>query len=321
MGWIIFTGLVSLVTAGCIVTFLVARGDAQTYAAGIAALAVVGWGAISLLVAYNTVGQLHVGLVYNYDGRLLSSVGPGRHWLAPWKHMKTENIGLQKEEFILDQGNAAVSSDQQQIFADVQLNYEVQPLDVVKLYKTVGPTWKSILLEGRMLQDFKQVTSTYTAAQITVRRAQLRTDTKAAMVGELEKYGIRVVDVLIKNLGYSDAYRDAITQKTIQVQKALQAEAKVAQAKAEANQAIATATGEARSNVVRATAQARATILAATAEAKALAAKGAALRNNPDILRLEAIDKLNPNAQVIICTGTGSDNCPSFLPQASTGGG
>jgi regulator of protease activity HflC (stomatin/prohibitin superfamily) len=73
------------------------------------------------------------------------------------------------------------------------------------------------------------------------------------------------------------------------VQAALQAQAKVAQAKAEAQQAIEQARGE----------------------AQAIALRGRALRNNPEVLRLEAIDKLNPNAQVVICTGT---TCPAFLP-------
>ena len=35
---------------------------------------------------------------------------------------------------------------------------------------------------------------------------------------------------------------------------------------------------------------------------------------NPEVLQLEAIDKLSPNASVIICTAT---SCPSFLPQAT----
>ena len=36
--------------------------------------------------------------------------------------------------------------------------------------------------------------------------------------------------------------------------------------------------------------------------------------------QLEAIDKLNPKASVIICTGTGSGNCPSFLPPSTVTG-
>lgn len=312
MGWIIVSVLVAVCTAGCIATLFVAPGtdksEAKLWAGGIGLAVLVGWAVISGIISYNRVGQLQVGLVYNYSGTLAHATGHGNQWIAPWQSLKTENIGLQKEEFFLDENSAAVSADQQAIYADVQLNYEVEPSDVVALYKVVGPSWKDVLLEGRMLQDFKQVTSTFTAAQITTHRAQLRADAKRAMVGELQKYGIKVVDVLIKNLSYSAAYRDAIQQKTIQVQKALQAQAKVAQATAEANQAIATAKGKAQSN-----------LLVAQAQAKALALKGKALHENPEVLQLEAIDKLNPHASVVICTGTGSGNCPSFLGQTAAG--
>src|SRR5882757_2028778 len=103
--------------------------------------------------------------------------------------------------------------------------------DVVGLYKEVGPAWKTILLDSRVLQDFKEVTSQYTAAEITTKREQLRQDTKK-----------------------------------------------------------------------------RLTVERANAEATALNKKGAAIRRNPEVLQLEAIDKLNPNVTVVYCTGTGSGN-------------
>lgn len=304
MGWIVITILFFIVTAGAIVVVFGATERATRLAAiGAAACAIVVWIVVSFAMSVHTVGQLQVGLVYNFSGTLQHSTGHGVIWVAPWQHVKTENIGLQSVEFSLDQDNAAVSQDQQQIFGDIQLNYEVEPTDVVHLYKTVGSSWKEVLLESRMLQDFKQVTSTYTAAQITTERAALRSDTRTLMQKELAPYGIKVVDVLIKNLGYSADYRAAVTQKTIQVQKALQAKAKVAQAQYEADQAVATAKGKAESNLV-----------VAEAQAKAITLKGKAIKNNPDVLKLEAIDKLNPQASIVICSGPGNDNCPAFLP-------
>ena len=118
------------------------------------------------------------------------------------------------------------------------------------------------------------------------------------------------MDFFVKNLDYSSEYKQAVSDKNVQQQKSLQAQAKVSQAKAEAEQEVATAQGDARATLVR-----------ATAEAQALAKKGRAIRQNPEVLNLEAIDKLNPNAQVIICTGSGQGNCPSFLPQPVTQSG
>jgi regulator of protease activity HflC (stomatin/prohibitin superfamily) len=97
--------------------------------------------------------------------------------------------------------------------------------------------------------------------------------------------------VFVNNVGYSQAYTNAIEAKQVQVQAALQAQAN----RAEAQQAVEQARGE----------------------AQAISLRGRALRNNPEVLRLEAIDKLNPNASVVICTGS---TCPSFLPGTSLGG-
>jgi regulator of protease activity HflC (stomatin/prohibitin superfamily) len=105
---------------------------------------------------------------------------------------------------------------------------------------------------------------------------------------KLSSYDIRVVDVFVNNVGYSQAYTDAIEQKQARVQAALQAQAKAAEAQAEAQQAVAKARGE----------------------AEAISLRGKALHNNPELLRLEAIDKLNPQAEVVICTG---QTCPAFL--------
>jgi prohibitin 2 len=213
---------------------------------------------------------------------------------APWQHIKTENIAIQKEIFTFDGSNSAVSKDQQPITATLVVNYEVEPQSVVHLYKTVGPSWKTVLLDGRVPQDFKETTAQFTSPQITLNRPALRKITLARLRRELAGYDIRVVDVFVNNVGYSLAYTNAIEAKQVQVQAALQAEAKVAQAQAEAQQAVAKARGD----------------------AEAIALRGRALHNNPEVLRLEAIDKLNPNAQVIICTG---QTCPSFLPSGLIG--
>jgi prohibitin 2 len=279
-----------------IIAFSATTSDGKA-GAGLCALGgIVAFVLLSVFCSVHRVGQRQVGVVHSFSGAITGATGSGTiAWTAPWQNISKENIGLQKEEFYLNENNAAVSKDQQPIYADVQLNYQVEPKDVVKLYKEVGPSWKSILLEGRMLQDFKNVTASFTAAEITTKRPQLRLDTKDAMEKELAPYDIKVVDVLIKNIGYTQAYRDAINAKNVQVQQALQAEAKVKQSQAEAQQAVAKAQGDAR----------------------AIDLKGEALRKHPEVLQLEAIDKLNPNAQVIICTGSGSGNCPSFLPQPS----
>jgi regulator of protease activity HflC (stomatin/prohibitin superfamily) len=290
VAWLVLTIVFGIVAIGGIVWARGAPGPTARLAGlGVAGGALLAWGVLTFFLSIHTVGQREVGIVYNFSGTIAGKKSPGVVMTAPWQHIKTENVAIQKEVFVFEASNSAVSKDQQPITATLVVNYQVEPQDVINLYKRVGPAWKTVLLDGRVPQDFKETTAQFTSPQITLNRPALRKITLARLRRELASYDIRVVDVFVNNVGYSQAYTDAIEQKQVQVQAALQAQAKVAQAQAEAQQAVAQARGE----------------------AEAISLRGKALHNNPEVLRLEAIDKLNPQAQVVICTG---QTCPAFLP-------
>ena len=292
MAWLVLTIVLGIVSIG---GFVWARGvpvgASRFTGVAVGGGAILAWLVLTFFLSIHTVGQREVGIVYNFSGTIAGKKSPGVVMTAPWQHIKTENVAIQKEVFDFTASNSAVSKDQQPITATLVVNYQVEPQNVINLYKTVGPAWKTILLDGRVPQDFKETTAQFTSPQITLNRPLLRKITLSRLRRELSAYDIRVVDVFVNNVGYSQAYTDAIEAKQVQVQAALAAEAKVAQAKAEADQAVAKARGE----------------------AEAISLRGKALHNNPEVLRLEAIDKLNPQAQVVICTG---QTCPSFLPSS-----
>jgi len=306
MFWLIATVLLGLI-GGIAVLWAVGSesADNKFIAWIIAGLCGVAWLLVTFFTSVHLVGQREVGVVHDFSGTVTGKVDPGTSWTAPWQHVKKENVGLQHEDFELNASNSAVSADQQPIFARITLNYNVDPEHVVDLYRRVGPGWKATLLDSRVLQDFKEVTSQYTAQEITTKRPELRQKTRDRLVDELREYDIQVVDFFVKNIGYSEAYAQSIEAKNRQVQASLQAEAKVKQATAEANQKIEAAKGDKNSTIER-----------ATGEAEAIRRTGAALRRNPEVLRLRAIEKLSEQATVVICT---ADRCPSFIP-ATQGG-
>jgi regulator of protease activity HflC (stomatin/prohibitin superfamily) len=296
MAWLVLTIVAGIVAIGGVVYGRsVPQGGSRTIPFAISGIGVLAWFVLTFFLSIHTVGQREVGIVYNFSGTIAGKKSPGVVMTAPWQHIKTENIAIQKDVFTFDSTNSAVSKDQQPITAQLVVNYQVEPNDVIHLYKSVGPQWKTVLLDGRVPQDFKETTAQFTSPQITLNRPLLRKITLGRLRRELNRYDINVVDVFVNNVGYSQAYTNAIEAKQVQVQAALQAQAKVAQARAEAQQAVEQARGE----------------------AQAISLRGRALRNNPEVLRLEAIDKLNPNASVVICTGS---TCPSFLPGTSLGG-
>jgi len=309
MTWIVFTVLLGILFWGGIAWWVFTKphgGEPGVGGSGwgivVSVLAAVAWVCLTGAEMVHTVGQRQVGIVYNFSGTIANGKkDPGVVTTAPWQHVKRENVGIQSEEFDLDATNSAVSRDQQPVYAKLFLNFQVLPKDVVGLYKTVGPQWKHILLDARVLQDFKEVTAKYDGADITISRDQLRAKTRQRLEAELAPYDVKVVDFFVKNIGFNQAYNDAITARNVQKQQALQAQAKVAQSKAEADQAAAQADGERRAAIAR-----------AEGEAQAIRVKGAALRKNPQVLMLTQIEKLNPNVKVIYVPKGAS----LFVPQS-----
>lgn len=98
---------------------------------------------------------------------------------------------------------------------------------------------------------------------------------------EMDPVGIKVESLyLVGNMRLPQTVVESINAKIQALQKTQQRENEVAQSKAEADKAIAEARGVAESKLA-----------IAKAEAEAIEIKGAALRNNPNVLELNKIDK------------------------------
>jgi len=274
----------------------------------VAGFVLVLWVFISGFMMVKTVGQREVAIVYSFSGTITGKRDPGVVTIAPWQHIKKENVGIQHQEFGFEETNAAVSKDQQKVFANLAVNYQVDPAKVVDLYKRVGPSWKSIIVSSRVPQVFKETTATYQTQEITAQREQLRRETRERLAAELAPYDIKVVDVFVTNLGFSKSYSDAIEAKQKQVQDAQRAEAKIREARAIAQQQVEAAKGERDANIARAEGDARANRL----RQKSL---------TPMLVQWEAIQKLNPNVSLVICPPN-SVCVPNagVIPQPKNGG-
>lgn len=98
---------------------------------------------------------------------------------------------------------------------------------------------------------------------------------------KLDPVGIRIVKLSwVTDLAYPEQVKESINAKIEATQRALLRENEVAQSKAEAQKRIEEARGIAESTRLR-----------AQAEADAIAIKAKALRDNPDVMQLNAIEK------------------------------
>ena len=110
---------------------------------------------------------------------------------------------------------------------------------------------------------------------------------------KLSPIGIRIIKLSwIDDLQYPDQVKESINAKIEATQRALLRENEVAQSKAEAQKLIEAAKGEAESVRLR-----------AQAEADAIAIKAKALRDNPNVLQLNAIDKWDGKLPVYMTGG------------------
>lgn len=303
MLWIVLTVLLGICFWGGIIYWSVMKGagEGNTSAGGlvVAGVSALVWVIASVAMSIHTVGQREVAIVYNFSGTIAGKKDAGIVNTWPWQHVKKENIGILHDEWTFDERNAAVSIDQQRITSVISVNYQIDPEQVVDLYKRVGASWKTIIIDARVPQVFKETTATFTTPELTAKREKLRIDTKARLTEELAPYDIKVVDVFIRNLGFSQSYTDAIERKQKQAQDAQTAQAKVAQVEAEAKQVVAEATGAANAAIAKAKGDATANIARARGDATANRLRNRTLTDR--LLRLAAIEKLNPDVQVIVC--------------------
>lgn len=110
---------------------------------------------------------------------------------------------------------------------------------------------------------------------------------------KLSPIGIRIIKLSwIDDLQYPEQVKESINAKIEATQRALLRENEVAQSKAEAQKLIEAAKGEAESVRLR-----------AQAEANAIAIKAKALRDNPNVLQLNAIDKWDGKLPVYMTGG------------------
>ena len=163
------------------------------------------------------------------------------------------------------------SKDLQVISGVIATNYHLESDNLVELYKSVGLNYESKIIQPLEQEVSKSVTARYTAEELITRREEVRLDIKQALYDRLIERGIVVEEVSITNFDFSPSFNAAIENKVTMEQNALAAKNKLAQIEYEAQQKVAEAEGK----------------------AQAMSIESAALRENPDILQLRAIEKWN----------------------------
>jgi regulator of protease activity HflC (stomatin/prohibitin superfamily) len=282
----------------------------------------IGSTALVILAITGVLFTLGAGLVYiessergvvrtiRAGGVRPNALEPGLHWIVPVvEQVVTYSIANQTYTMSAassegqvqgDDSIRARTKDGQEIILDASVIYQIDPTKVVPLHIV----WQNRYQEGVVRPEARGVirdaVSQYGVEEVvSTKRAEMVQSITDELSKSLSENNLRLVDFVLRDIHFSEAYAQAVEQKQIAEQQAQQARLTVEQKKQEAEQARQVAQGQADAAVIAAQGAAEAQIIQAEAQAQANELIGQSLQQNPEILQYQYILKLAPGVQTI----------------------
>lgn len=232
--------------------------------------------------AYYTVDQGERAVLLRF-GQAVATEGPGLHFKIPYVEDVTYlSVREEKQSFKTE----AYSKDQQPAEVQVSVNYRLPEAEVLPMYSNLGPDYVSKLIDTQLPRRLKEVFGQFSAQAIVDDRTKLGIEIEKSMEKALDGRGILIVSVQVEDVAFSDAYEHAVENR-------MRTEVEKAQAEAEKAKRITAADAAAYEVKAAADAQAHAIEIKGTAEATAIKARADALKENPNLVSLTAVEKWN----------------------------
>jgi regulator of protease activity HflC (stomatin/prohibitin superfamily) len=215
---------------------------------------------------------------------------PGASWVIPFVNAVEEvDTRVQPHNF---QQLTAATAENLQVTVTGTMNYHLDPAFAGTLIQNVGTDFASKIIDPAFSDYIKQVTPAYSADSnspnfILNKRDEIRQLTKTQLGENLARYHIIVDDIYIVDIGYPQAYNDAITSKQVEQQNVQREQQILEQRRIQAQQVVVTAQGAADAN-------------RATAAGQADANRSINESLTDELIRWQAIQKLNPNVQIML---------------------
>jgi len=123
-------------------------------------------------------------------------------------------------------------------------------------------------------------------------RELVQMDMEKTLKNKLKDKYLMVDTLLLRNVTFSEEYRQAIERKQVAQQEAERMKYVLEKAEKEKEEKIIIAEGDKQASVIR-----------AEGEAEAIKLKGESLKKNPAVINYEYVQKISPNIQTIITDG------------------
>lgn len=259
------------------------------------------WFLISQFVIIVPAGH-RVVVFNNFSGVEEDSLNEGMHVLIPFvqspilydvrTHTYTMSGTYQEGDIKGDDSVAVLTADGQIAKLDLSVRFHLMPEDVWKIHKTIGPSYIEKIIRPEARTVARNVVSGFTVTELYSSKRQI---IQSELVDEMNKaftrYHIALEEVLIRNVSFSEAFANAIEQKQVALQDAERMKYVLQKEESEKQRKIIEASGE----------------------AKAIQLRAEALRQNPQLIQYEYVQKITPGIQAIITDQRTILNMSDFL--------
>jgi prohibitin 2 len=232
---------------------------------------------------------LFVGAVEN---RVL---GEGVHFVIPFAE---QVIPLEVRTLKFQDDASAASKDLQEVATVIALNYHIDPSKANMIYQELGADYNNRIIAPTIQESVKASVAKFDAEQLITNRESAKTTIADAISKTLSTRNIIVETLFITDFKFSEAFANQIEAKVVAFQKYLTEQNNLKAVQVIANQTVVQAEATARANVAK-----------ASGESQAIKVITAQLKESPQYLQWQSINKWN--GQMPYALGTG-DAFPLF---------
>ena len=206
-------------------------------------------GAVAVVVlimlggAFVQIGPGDRGVLMTFGAVNPGVLDPGLHVKLPFAQTVAKmNVQVQNSE----DTESAASRDLQDVSTTVATNWHIMPSDAEWVYQHIGSerSLVSRVIQPAISNAVKAVTAHYNAKDLIVQRDEVRGQIEAQIRAALKPFRIVVDAVNITDFHFSAQYAEAIEQKQVAQQRALQAEYELDRARVQAQQKVVEATAQ-----------------------------------------------------------------------------
>ncbi len=222
-------------------------------------IAILVIGLIALFAGIDTVDATNVG-VKNRFGVIQGTMQPGMAWTGLFVHVEQYDKRIQKMTVEMLEGEkTSVDIDGQTVKARIEINYKINPENIVDAYTNVGRqnTMAATLnLDGIIREGFKTTTSKYKSKEIWQNRQKVKEEAIEIIKANFPEHYFSLENVIISDLDFNPEFIAAIELQKTNEELAIAEEKQVEVEKQKANSAIQVARGTAESEKLAAEATA-----------------------------------------------------------------